>query len=158
MARLAARLLRRVLLLCSPDVVGRACFARPCTLRSFPSILRLIFLPAAAKIHKNSITSKKEIKIENCSLEMVIRRVGCTGTTCLVVYKYHLCSILFDFFHIYFSRFSSSLACRNVPSSHVAGSGFRRILLRSLSLSLSEASIQQRTDRFKFEIAKRVCR
>ena len=62
---------------------------------------------------------------------VVIWRIGCTNyvIACLI----HFTSILFHFKFSSFSRFSRSLAGLNVPSSHVAVSGCRRILLRSLS-------------------------
>ena len=55
---------------------------------------------------------------------------------------YHLVQSYFSFSFAWSFLFSTSLARIYVPPSHVAVSGFRRILLRSLSLSLSEASIR----------------
>ena len=57
------------------------------------------------------------------------------GSDVLICYSSSV--YIFIFYFSFFSRFSSSLAGLNVPSSHVAVSGPQKILLRSSSISFT---------------------
>ena len=78
---------------------------------------------------------------------VVIRRVGCTlAISCSSVFHFIV------FFKFSFSRFSCSLAGLNVPPSHVAVSGVRRILSRSLSRNRSCRYSRERASQNFYEM------
>ena len=109
----------------------------------FFSILFRRLLPQAGPEKPIKIRKCRKKRIQNCSKSGLGN--GHSADRMYSLYISSSLSIQFNFVFVLFSYFrarsSSSLAGLHVPSSHVAVSGFRKILLRSLSLSLATVAV-----------------